>query len=99
MQADLVLALGEACGNAVEHAYAGREPGTLEVEIARGDLADELLLRVRDFGRWRDPSRPEGDRGRGTQIIRQLTQGFSRESGDDGTTVTFRISLIAEPKS
>jgi anti-sigma regulatory factor (Ser/Thr protein kinase) len=88
-QYDLVLTVGEACSNAVEHAYHGQESGQVEVEIARGE--GRLVARVRDFGRWRDPF-VDVNRGRGTGIIEALSEGVSVDTGPGGTTVTIRFS-------
>jgi anti-anti-sigma factor len=86
---DIVLACGEACANAAEHAYADGEDGAVEVEV-HGEGADEIVLRVRDFGRWRPPPDDPGDRGRGFLIMRQVMDGLEVVSGPDGTEVVMR---------
>ncbi len=87
----LLLAVGEACANAVEHAYAGREPGEVSVEIEEG--ADRSLkVAVRDFGSF-GPATGAENRGRGSVIIRELTSDFSRESTSAGTTVRFGLPM------
>lgn len=88
----LLLALGEACSNAVEHAYWGRAPGEVEVEIEDG--AGDLAVRVRDFGRWRPPS-DDPRRGRGTDIIMSVGRDVRRHSDGGGTTVAFRVPASA----
>jgi PAS domain S-box-containing protein len=90
----LLLAVGEACANAIEHAYVGREPGgvAVEIELGPGGMLD---VAVRDAGRFRSPS-DVPDRGRGTSIMRELTTGFSRESAGAGTTIRFRLP-VADP--
>ena len=87
----LLLAVGEACANAIEHAYVEGEPGEVAVEIAQG-AGRSLEVVVRDSGRFRPPSEVE-NRGRGTTIIRELTSEFSRNPGTAGTTVRFRLPL------
>jgi serine/threonine-protein kinase RsbW len=77
--------VGEACANAVEHAYHGARPGRVEIEIVRTDT--QLIARVRDFGSWREPWVNE-DRGRGKSIMEALSEDVSVETGPDGTTVT-----------
>jgi PAS domain S-box-containing protein len=76
------LAAGEACSNAIEHAYG---PADAELEI-EADLADDrVAVTVRDFGRWR---RPRGeDRGRGLVLMRGLMDDVEIIHGDNGTTV------------
>ena len=89
---DVVLALGEACANAVEHAYRG---GTGEVEVEISGTAADLLLSVRDRGRWRVPA-ADGDRGRGTSIMQALASELRVDTTEGGTTVTIRFH---EPKA
>ena len=89
---DVVLALGEACANAVEHAYRG---GTGEVEVEIAGTAADLLLSVRDRGRWRVPA-ADGDRGRGTRIMQALASELRVDTTEGGTTVTIRFH---EPKA
>jgi anti-sigma regulatory factor (Ser/Thr protein kinase) len=82
------LAVGEACANAVEHAYGPsdstyavsgrREPGGIAVTVA-------------DRGRWRPP-RGE-DRGRGLMLMEAMMDEVEVASRDDGTTVTLRLGL------
>ena len=51
---DIVLAVGEACQNVILHSYAGREAGSIVLEIRRE--ADGMIIRVIDFGPTIDPS-------------------------------------------
>jgi serine phosphatase RsbU (regulator of sigma subunit)/anti-sigma regulatory factor (Ser/Thr protein kinase) len=67
---DALLALSEACNNAIEHAYDGTA-GTISVFL-RHD-ADVLRIVVDDEGTWRAPRRTE-ERGRGLLIMRSLMQ-------------------------
>jgi anti-sigma regulatory factor (Ser/Thr protein kinase) len=83
-----LLAVGEACANAIEHAYRDMAPGEVEVEM-RESRSDGFFVEVRDSGQFQ-PSVP-GDRGRGTEIMRRLAADFSRESSSSGTVVRFRV--------
>jgi anti-sigma regulatory factor (Ser/Thr protein kinase) len=85
---DVVLSVGEASGNAVEHAY-GAADGTIEVEVSVD--GDDILARVRDTGRWR-PARGR-DRGRGTVIMNAVSDEVRVAGGADGTEVTIRRGL------
>lgn len=49
------LAIQEAMTNVLRHAYAGREPGPIEIELARE--GDCLVARLRDEGTAYDPRR------------------------------------------
>ena len=93
VQTDLVLAVSEACANAVEHAYDGRQPGEVEVEIERVASADELVVHIRDAGRWRPLREATWERGRGMQIMRALVDDLKQETGPTGTVVSFRKPL------
>jgi PAS domain S-box-containing protein len=87
----LLLAVGEALTNAIEHAYRDRGPGVIDLSIQdAGD--DSLHVTVHDDGRWREASDQTG-RGRGFGIIRRLTLGLERESDATGTTLRFRLPL------
>ncbi|MGH4006812.1 MAG: ATP-binding SpoIIE family protein phosphatase [Pseudonocardiaceae bacterium] len=86
--ADLLVAVGEACTNAVEHAY-GPSGGTVRVHMEL-QLPD-VLATVRDTGRWRLP-RSEG-RGRGTLFMRNCSDDLRIDHGPTGTNVVIRRSL------
>jgi anti-anti-sigma factor len=92
----VMVAVGEACANAAEHAYRGTEPGPMSV-TARVDLDGVLTVVVRDEGTWRPPDRDPGDRGRGLLIMRQLVDGVLLEEEARGTTVTLSIRLRCTP--
>jgi anti-sigma regulatory factor (Ser/Thr protein kinase)/putative methionine-R-sulfoxide reductase with GAF domain len=85
---DLQVAIGEACSNAVEHAY-GAAGGTLTVRLEVVDVT--VHARITDTGTWR-PER-SGNHGRGLALMRQLTDEVGIERGPTGTTVTIRRRL------
>ena len=87
----LLLAVGEACSNAIEHAYVDGVPGEVSVEIL--EYEDRSLgVLIRDFGRFAS-SRSAPGRGRGTTIMRAVTSDFLRASTTNGTAVRFRLPL------
>jgi GAF domain-containing protein/anti-sigma regulatory factor (Ser/Thr protein kinase)/anti-anti-sigma regulatory factor len=91
-----VLAAGELCANAVEHAYAGASEGSVEVALAR-EPGGVLTLVVRDRGNWRPPAADPGPRGRGLLIVRSLMHAVDIDDASDGTTVSVRYRPGAAP--
>jgi serine phosphatase RsbU (regulator of sigma subunit)/anti-sigma regulatory factor (Ser/Thr protein kinase) len=88
---DVVLAVWEACANAIEHALDPREEF---VEI-RADIRDKhVRIAVEDTGRWTPPSERE-DRGLGLQLIHASMASVNVEPGEAGTLVTFEKALAA----
>jgi anti-sigma regulatory factor (Ser/Thr protein kinase) len=85
--ADVLVVAGEACANAVEHAYGGG-PGDVVLE-ARLGRARELTVTVTDHGHWRTVPAP-GDRGRGLPLMRALADSVAVAVGEGGTVVTLR---------
>jgi anti-anti-sigma factor len=88
---DLLLVVGEAAANAVEHAY-GRAPGRLCVRVALVDGA-RVEGTVADEGRWRPVPADPGFRGRGLTLLRELTTSVDLDRGPDGTVVRFVLTL------
>ncbi len=86
---DILLAVGEAVANAVEHAYAPGTSGDVEVELVREGA--QMTLRIRDRGLWNLLPAP-GDRGRGLPLMRAVSDVDVRRSLS-GTTITMRRDL------
>jgi GAF domain-containing protein/anti-sigma regulatory factor (Ser/Thr protein kinase) len=82
---DVLVATGEACANAVEHAYG---PGDARYELRATFDGQTVEVTVRDFGRWRPPRGQ--NRGRGTLLMQELMDAFEVESTTDGTIVRMR---------
>lgn len=87
---DIVLAVGEACQNVILHAYAGREAGTIVLELLRG--TEEMILRVTDFGTAIDPAKIEPrdldelkPGGLGIYFIRELMDTADFGPSPDGS--------------
>jgi anti-anti-sigma factor len=79
---DLVLAVGEAVTNVIEHAYTS-PGGQVEVEASIRDGLAEIV--VRDHGRWRPSRADEG--GRGLLLMQGLVEKVDVASGPEGTQV------------
>jgi serine phosphatase RsbU (regulator of sigma subunit) len=88
---ETTIAMGEAAGNAVEHAYG---PGDASFDVTARVTGDELEVVIRDYGNWR-PARGE-HRGRGTLLMQELMDGFEVESTEQGTEVRLRRQLGRE---
>ena len=83
--ADLLTAVGEACANAVEHAY-GPVGGTVSVSLKY--RPPDVLVTVADTGRWRAPR--GSFRGRGLTLMRALSDEVVIERTDTGTRIQIR---------
>jgi anti-anti-sigma factor len=92
----VMVAVGEACANAAEHAYRGSQPGPMEV-AAEVDVDGILTVTVRDEGAWHPPDRDPGDRGRGLLIMRQLVDAVVLDERPVGTTITLSMRLRRTP--
>jgi serine/threonine-protein kinase RsbW len=94
--ADLKTVVTEACMNVVVHAYAGMEPGPLEIE-AESD-GDGLTVLIRDHGSGIRP-RPDIDRPSlriGLTLIAALSSSFEIKGGaDKGTEIRMHVPLTA----
>jgi GAF domain-containing protein/anti-sigma regulatory factor (Ser/Thr protein kinase) len=83
-----VLASGEACSNAMEHAYG---PGDQTFDVMAEASGDEAVVTVRDRGRWRAPRGV--NRGRGLRLIEAFMDDVEVIRADDGTMVRMRRRL------
>jgi len=93
-QFSLLIAVGEAIANAVEHAYRGEKPGPIVVRIDRSD--EYLTVSIEDRGRWRQFQRRD-ERGRGITLMHELTDGAKITSTQTSTIVTLSMRLGADP--
>jgi anti-sigma regulatory factor (Ser/Thr protein kinase) len=84
----IVLACGEACANAIEHAYSPAS-ASFELEATSGDGLIEVA--VRDAGRWRAPR--GSNRGRGLTIMEATMDQLEVRQTRDGTEVVMRRRL------
>ena len=82
---EITTACNEACANAIEHAY-GPGDATFSFESRLDD--GEVVVVVRDAGRWRDPS--PAHKGLGFTVMRGLMDSVDLKRGPEGTTVQLR---------
>jgi anti-sigma regulatory factor (Ser/Thr protein kinase) len=89
--ADLLIAVGEACTNVVDHAY-GPDGGIVTVHLEL--QFSNVIATIADTGRWGVPA--SGNRGRGTLFMRHCSDDLRIDHGPTGTTVVIRRHLIEE---
>ncbi len=87
--AEIVLAIGEACQNVMQHAYGKDEPGDIMVSLSRDEAV--LIVRVSDSAAPVDPTmvKPRGledlrPGGLGTHFIKQLMDSVAFLPASDG---------------
>jgi anti-sigma regulatory factor (Ser/Thr protein kinase)/putative methionine-R-sulfoxide reductase with GAF domain len=88
--AAITLACGEACANAIEHAYA---PGRASFELEAIHSAGVVTLAVRDDGTWRPPRGQH--RGRGLMMIEATVDEVDVRSTEEGTEILMRRRLAS----
>lgn len=82
---ELTLACGEACANAIEHAY----PPESRTFLVGAHVEDgEIVMRIQDWGQWRPPR--GAHRGKGMTLMEGLTDSVAIDAGEEGTVVTLR---------
>jgi anti-sigma regulatory factor (Ser/Thr protein kinase)/putative methionine-R-sulfoxide reductase with GAF domain len=82
---DITLATGEACTNAIEHAYA---PGEASFDLVATRGEEDVVVMVRDYGAWREPRGQ--NRGRGLKLMETLMDEVNVRREATGTTVELR---------
>jgi len=85
---EIVLATGEACANAVQHAVG---PARSHFEVRGSREGDSVVIDVWDQGRWRTVRATGG--GRGIDIMRAFMDDVVIDRGATGTRVTMRRRL------
>jgi anti-sigma regulatory factor (Ser/Thr protein kinase) len=91
-QEDMILAVGEAAANSVEHAYSEvTEDGT--VKLIFWTEPDAVCIEIIDHGLWQTPPAEPLQRGRGIPIMRRLMDSVLIHHGPDGTSVLLRCPL------
>src|SRR5881392_4245973 len=88
--ADVLLAVGEAASNVVEHAVHGAAR-KVELEITARATIGGLALTVKDNGCWHAPPRSAPTkRGHGSRLMSALVDTVTITPTPQGTTVEMR---------
>lgn len=83
---DVLIAVGEALANAIEHGHRDSPNGRVRLHAIA--LPDRLQLTVIDTGSWKAPAEiPALHRGRGIALMKALMHDVTIESEATGTTV------------
>jgi len=87
---DVLIAVNEACTNAIEHAYPLENPGYVMIggSLARVGNGRHVTVIVQDRGRWRPPPAESGFRGYGITVMRGCMHTVNIEPSPDGTSLT-----------
>jgi anti-sigma regulatory factor (Ser/Thr protein kinase) len=88
---EVALAVSEAVGNSVVHAFRFGKVGTIRVLAQTRDSA--FIVIVSDNGVGMIPDVDNPGLGVGTSLISRLSKEATFESSEDGTTVTMRFDL------
>ncbi|WP_461008011.1 SpoIIE family protein phosphatase [Streptomyces capparidis] len=89
---NVLVAVGEACANAIEHGHRNA-PGD-SIRLRAEALVDDLRLTVADTGRWKPPQ-PDANahRGRGLALMRAMMRQVTVTPGPSGTTVDMHTRI------
>ncbi|MER5854724.1 SpoIIE family protein phosphatase [Streptomyces sp900105245] len=89
---NILVAVGEACANAIEHGHR-HSPGAtvrLHAEVA----VDRVHLTITDSGQWREPQPGrEPHRGRGIPLMRAMMHHVTIAHSLSGTTVDMQMRI------
>ncbi len=86
---DVLVAVGEACSNSIEHSGAASDS---TIRIRARIIHRDLAVTITDRGTWRAASAP-ADRGHGLRLMRMLMDGVKISATHAGTIVELRFGL------
>ncbi len=89
---DLLIALGEAVANAIEHGYRDVAPGLIRLNIERNGR--QLIMTVEDFGHWKPFARSDV-RGRGIELMHACMDSVQIQSTRDSTKIVLKAALAS----
>jgi anti-sigma regulatory factor (Ser/Thr protein kinase) len=91
LAASIAVAVSEAVGNVVRHAYPGEGTGRVEVE-AQLDVST-IIVSVSDGGTGMTARTGRGHNGMGLPVIGRLADGVTVVSDNGGTRLSMRFEL------
>lgn len=97
LAASIAVAVSEAVGNVVRHAYPGEGTGRVEVEARLEDRS--IVVSVSDGGGGMAARTRSEQNGMGLPVIGRLADGVTVVSDENGTRLTMRFELAgASPR-
>ncbi len=92
--ADVVLAVDEAAANAVRHAYAPDESGSVELTLWTEPGTEPghstLSIEIVDHGHWQPPTDRPTDGGRGIPLMTTMSESVLIHYDERGSRVLLR---------
>jgi serine phosphatase RsbU (regulator of sigma subunit)/anti-sigma regulatory factor (Ser/Thr protein kinase) len=88
----VLVAVGEAVANAVEHGHRADPDGTITLNA--NATGDEVQITISDTGTWKAPMPTNSDRGRGTTLMRSLMEHVTIDTDASGTTVRLKARIV-----
>ncbi len=90
---DVLLAVGEAAANAVEHATRDADHD-VELTVTMEVTSAAVAITVIDNGRWQPPAASSGNRGHGINLMKALVDLVAVTPAPSGTTVVLVKKLV-----
>jgi anti-sigma regulatory factor (Ser/Thr protein kinase) len=94
---DVAIAVSEAVGNAVVHAYRGEDSGTVRLTAFRD--RERLCIEVEDSGVGMSPNLERSGLGLGLSLIGAMTSVFEVEDANPGVRLLMCFEAPAEARA
>ncbi|MDQ3729809.1 MAG: ATP-binding protein [Actinomycetota bacterium] len=96
LAASIAVAVSEAVGNVVRHAYPGNGTGRVEVEAQLGQEC--IVVSVSDGGTGMTARAERDHNGMGLPVIGRLADGVTVVSDEGGTRLSMRFNLVDDAR-
>jgi anti-sigma regulatory factor (Ser/Thr protein kinase) len=87
----VLVAVGEAVANAVEHGHRADPDGVITLNATA--IGDGVQITISDTGTWKVPLPTNSLRGRGTALMRSLMHHVTVDTDASGTTVHLKARI------